>query len=171
MSTTQALLHLTFIAIMIFLLVGGSVAILVLWYVRGRDPMVGPVAAYLTEPPSDLSPGAAGTLIDENADHHDVLATLLGLGRFGTVEMRQISAKPGRTPVAGDYQITVLEPDRIRSPLDRVLINALFANEPKAGDRVRLGEVRDRFARAEPMVRDALYQELVDRGYFLKSPA
>jgi hypothetical protein len=171
MTTTQAVLHLTFITIMILLLVGGSVAILILWYVRGRDPVVGPVAAYLTEPPSDLSPGAAGTLIDENADHRDVLATLLGLGRYGTVEITHTAAETGKIASASDYQVTMLEPDRIRSPLDREVITALFDHDPKPGDTVRLGDVKDRFARAEPAVRDALYQELVDRGYFLKSPA
>jgi hypothetical protein len=85
MSTQQALLHLLFIVIMILLLVGGSVSILVLWWVHGRDPAIGPIAEYLSEPLDDLSPCAAGTLIDEHADHRDVLATLLGLGRRGAV--------------------------------------------------------------------------------------
>ncbi|MGB3307015.1 MAG: DUF2207 domain-containing protein [Thermomicrobiales bacterium] len=168
MSAHQALLHLLFLAIMVLLLVGGPVAILILWWVRGRDPAVGPVVAYLTEPPGDLSPGAAGTLIDEHADHHDVLATLLGLGRHGAVRITQVA---GRKPATKDYQIEVIDPACITSGLERAVVRALFAREPAKGDRVRLSGVRDRFRKAEPLVRDALYQELVERGYFLRSPA
>ena len=171
MSTQQALLHLLFIVIMILLLVGGSVSILVLWWVRGSDPAVGPIAEYLTEPPDDLSPGAAGTLVDEHADHHDVLATLLGLGRHGAVAIAQVEAKTGRKAASQDFRITVVEPDKIISPLERSLVRALFGGDPSPGDSVRLADVRDRFMKSEPIVRDALYQELVDHGFFQRSPA
>ena len=71
-DTATALLHLAFIVAMVALLVGGTVLILVLWYVRGRDPATDKIAEYITEPPDDLPPGAAGTLLDERADHEDV---------------------------------------------------------------------------------------------------
>lgn len=171
MSTQQAFLHLLFIVIMILLLVGGSVSILVLWWVRGRDPAIGPIAEYLSEPPDDLSPGAAGTLIDEHADHRDVLATLLGLGRHGAVTIAQIKAKSGRKGASEDFQITVVEPDKIVSPLERALVRTLFDGEPSPGESVRLSDVRERFMKSEPLVRDALYQELVDHGFFERSPA
>lgn len=171
MSTQQALLHLLFIVIMILLLVGGSVSILVLWWVRGRDPAVGPIAEYLTEPPDDLSPGAAGTLVDEHADHPDVLATLLGLGRHGAVTIAQVKARTGRKAASQDFRITVVEPDKIVSPLERSLVRALFGGDPSPGDSVRLADVRERFMKSEPAIRDALYQELVDHGSFERSPA
>ena len=169
MSTQQAVLHLLFISIMILLLVGGSVSILMLWWMRGRDPAIGPVADYLSEPPDDLSPGAAGTLIDEHADHRDVLATLLGMGRNGAVAIAQVGRQRIGAPKC--FQVTVVEPDKIVSPLERTLLQALFGNAPATGDQVQLHDARDRFTEAEPAVRDALYQELVDRGYFLRSPA
>lgn len=169
MSTQQAVLHLLFISIMILLLVGGSVSILMLWWVRGRDPAIGPVANYLSEPPDDLSPGSAGTLIDEHADHRDVLATLLGMGRNGAVTIAQVGHQRTGTPKY--FQVTVVEPDKIVSPLERTLLQVLFGNAPAAGDQVQLHDARNRFTEAEPAVRDALYQELVDRGYFLRSPA
>ena len=169
MSTQQAVLHLLFITIMILLLVGGSVSILVLWWVRGRDPAIGPIADYLSEPPDDLSPGAAGTLIDEHADHRDVLATLLGMGRHGAVTIAQVGTERKGTPKY--FQVTVVEPDNIVSPLERTLLHALFGDAPAAGAQVQLHDVHGRFTAAEPAVRDALYQELVDRGYFQRSPA
>ncbi len=89
-DTVTDLLHLAFIVGMAALLVGGIVALLVLWYVRGRDPAIDKVAEYITEPPDDLPPGAAGTLLDEHADHHDVVATLLGLARSTVSSRRQM---------------------------------------------------------------------------------
>ena len=43
---------------------------------RGRDPRPAAVPAELDQPPSDLPAGVAGTLIDQQADVQDVLATL-----------------------------------------------------------------------------------------------
>ncbi len=154
---------------MLLLLVGGSISILVLWWARGRDPAIGPIADFLSEPPDDLSPGAAGTLIDEQADHRDVLATLLGMGRNGAVTIAQLSSNGKEAPKY--FHVTVVEPDKIVSPLERTLLHALFGNAPAAGAHVQLHDVHGRFTAAEPAVRDALYNELVDRGYFQRSPA
>ncbi len=65
------------------LLVGGPLLLLLLWYVRGRDPEVVLPAQYLTEPPSNEPPGVAGTLVDEKADMQDIIATLVDLARRG----------------------------------------------------------------------------------------
>jgi len=172
MSTTTAILHLLFIGIMLLILVGGPVAILILWYTRGRDPQIGPVAEYLSEPPDDLSPGAAGTLVDEHADHHDVIATLLGLGRHGAVTIVQHAPdEPTRKLRPGDYEVIVVDPSHIESLLERKLLTALFGRQPDAGDRVTLGEVHGRFTTAEPTIREALYDELVAHRFFTVSPA
>ena len=40
-------------------LTAGGVGVYGLWYMRGRDPGIGEVASYLSEPPDDLPPGAA----------------------------------------------------------------------------------------------------------------
>ncbi|HYI25417.1 MAG TPA: DUF2207 domain-containing protein, partial [Thermomicrobiales bacterium] len=44
---------------------GGTVAVLGLWFTKGRDPGIGLVAEYTETPPDDLRPGAVGTLLDE----------------------------------------------------------------------------------------------------------
>jgi hypothetical protein len=173
MSSGTALLHLVFIAIMLFLLAGGTVGLLMLWYIRGRDPHVMKSAEYIEYPPDDLPPGAAGTLIDEHADHHDVVATLLGLGRHGAVTIQEIggTGPQGRHFVDHGYQITIADPAKVESKVERHLLNVLFDGEVAPGNSVMLSSVRSRFADAEPEIRDALYQEMVDRDYFTVSPA
>ena len=168
MNTAEAILHLVLIVAMLALLVGGLLAILMLWYLKGRDPHTGLMADILPAPPDDLSPGAAGTLLDEHADHRDVVATLLGLGRNGAVSISEAHEKGAR---ASDYVITLLHPTRITSRVERDLLPVLFGPDPQPLNEVRLSTVRPRFVDAEPRIRDALYAELVERGLFDRSPA
>lgn len=173
MSSGTALLHLIFLFAMIGLLVGGTVGLLMLWYTRGRDPHVGKMAEYIEQPPDDLPPGAAGTLVDEHADHNDVVATLLGLGRHGAVTIDEIGGEQQerRRSVAHDYQVTVVDPSRVESNVERLLLRVLFGGDPAPGTSTLLSDVKGRFDAAETDIRDALYEEMVSRGYFRVSPA
>lgn len=167
MNSTEAVVRLVLLGTMLLLLVGGAVAMLLLWYLRGRDPHTGLVADILSEPPDDLSPGAVGTLLDEHADHEDVVATLLGLGRNGAVVIEAASTP---NPRARDYRITLLHPERITRPLERDLLRVLFGPDPQPMMEVLLDQVRSRFVDAEPKIRDDLYEELVQRHYFAMNP-
>lgn len=167
MDTTEAIIRLTLIGVMILLLVGGLIFILVLWYLRGRDPHIGLVADILSEPPDDLPPGAVGTLLDEHADHEDIVATLLGLGRNGAVTIESV---PGRKRMSRDYLITLFHPRRITNRIEQDLLHVLFGANPQPMMEVHLNQVRQRFAQAQPKMRDDLYAELVQRGYFKRNP-
>ncbi|MDQ3657479.1 MAG: DUF2207 domain-containing protein [Chloroflexota bacterium] len=169
-DTVTDLLHLAFIVGMAALLVGGIVALLVLWYVRGRDPAIDKVAEYITEPPDDLPPGAAGTLLDEHADHHDVVATLLGLARHGAIQIHEIQPASGRRRAQVDYELEIVDPTATKSRLEQDLLKALFAGAPEAGKRALLRDVKGRFDDQERYIKADLYQELVDRKYFTRSP-
>jgi hypothetical protein len=63
------------------LLLGGPALVYLMWYKYGRDKPVQRVADYLPEPPDDLPPGLAGTLLDESADMQDIIATIVDLAR------------------------------------------------------------------------------------------
>ncbi len=169
-DTATALLHLAAIVGMGFLLVGGTVAIIVLWYMRGRDPVTHLHAEYITEPPDDLPPGAAGTLLDETVDHEDVVATLIGLARNGAIEIHEIPPDPEKKQRRSTYELIVIDPAQVESRLERDLLKVLFHSEPKPGDRELLHHVKARFDAHEPMIRHDLYRELVDRGYFTTAP-
>lgn len=171
MSTTDAWIRLIFLMAMVLFLVGGIVGVIVLWFVRGRDPATGLVAEIITEPPDDLPPGAAGALIDEHVDHHDVVATLLGLARHGAITIQE--QRPDNDRAAGarsDYLLTVVDPDGVTSRLERDLLRVLFNGKPVSFDSVLLSAVKRRFDAHEPEIRADLYQEIVDRKYFTRSP-
>ena len=62
-------------------------AMLLLWRRRGRDDPSAIHAKYVSEPPSDLSPGLVGALIDEKVDTKEVVATIVDLARRGYLEI------------------------------------------------------------------------------------
>jgi hypothetical protein len=169
-DTATQLLHLAFLVAMIALLVGGFVVVTVLWYVRGRDPHTGLVAEYIPEPPDDLPPGAAGTLLDERADHEDVVATMLGLARHGAIQIHEKVQAKGNVRGRSVYEIEVVDPARTGSKLEHDLLAALFNGVPQPGDTALLSDVKGRFDAWEPRIKHDLYQELVTRKYFKRSP-
>jgi hypothetical protein len=107
-----------------------------------------------------------GTLLDEHVDDHDVTATLLGLARDGAVEIAEQPGTGGRR----DFTLTLLYPERIESRLELDVLAVLFGAEAAPGAQVRLGQVRGRFEAHSERIRHDLYREMVERGYFVRSP-
>lgn len=148
-------------------LIGGPLSLLLLWYLRGRDPRVAMPASYLSEPPSDDPPGVAGTLVDEKADMQDIVATLVDLGRRGylTIEEERKSGFLGMTNFDFTFRRTDKPTDDLR-PYERTLLDKVFGRR----DHRRMSDLRDRFYTAIPKIQTQLYDELVRRGYFQASP-
>ncbi|MDP9363999.1 MAG: DUF2207 domain-containing protein, partial [Chloroflexota bacterium] len=165
------LLNLGSLLLGVGLLVGGGLGAFGLWYARGRDPHTGIVADFLPTPPDDLPPGAAGTLLDERADEHDVVATLVDLGHRGVLSMEETS-DPGVFGIGGghDFAITLRQGNPAVAPFEADLLHALFGQRLEEGATTKLSEVKGRFEAAKPAIREDLYAELVRRGYFPRSP-
>ncbi|MCD6289413.1 MAG: DUF2207 domain-containing protein, partial [Anaerolineae bacterium] len=90
----RPLINLLMIAIGLLLVVGGPAVLYLLWYTRGRDAPVKLPADYLIDPPSDIPPGVAGTLVDERADMEDIIATIVDLARRGVITIEEVH-EPG----------------------------------------------------------------------------
>ena len=165
------ILNLVFIGAGLLLTVGGGLGVYGLWYTRGRDPHTGLVADFLPQPPDDLPPGAAGTLLDERADDHDVIATLVDLGHRDVIKIDETQSE-GFFGIGGsrDFELTLRADDPATVPFERALLHALFGSRLEAGKTTKLSQVKERVAMAQASIKEDLYAELVRRGYFLKSP-
>jgi uncharacterized protein (TIGR04222 family) len=116
-------------------------------------------------PPEDLRPGQIGTLIDEEANTLDVTATIVDLAVRGYLVIEEI-------PKEGWFG----KPDwrLIRQPKDaadllqyeRYLLDGLFED----GDEVQLSGLKKRFAERLQKVKRAMYNDVVRRKWFLRSP-
>ncbi|MGD8967718.1 MAG: DUF2207 domain-containing protein, partial [Anaerolineae bacterium] len=128
-------------------LVGGPLLLLLLWYLRGRDPEVALPAEYLPQPPSDDPPGLAGTLVDEKADMQDIIGTLVDLARRGylTIEEKE---EHGFFSTS-NYDFTFHRTgENVNSllPYERKLLSAVF----KGRDSRRMSDLRNKFYTSIP---------------------
>ncbi|MFN8511468.1 MAG: DUF2207 domain-containing protein [Chloroflexia bacterium] len=155
-SAAQALINLIMGEAGIVILIAGSVGLYLLWYLRGRDRPVGLIAEYLREPPSDLHPGVVGTLVDEHANYHDIVATLVNLGQRGVLRIRPIADPQGHIR---DYLIESTNHNLQLSNVEKLLVNLLFRRKKKRRDTIPLSALRAEFDREVPKFKLALYEE------------
>jgi hypothetical protein len=154
----------------ILILITGLVGVLLLWYVRGRDPNIGLVAEYLTEPPSNIPPGVAGTLVDEKADIQDVIASLVDLARRGYLEMVESKASRGLFGLGGgksefDFRRTEKSWEGLL-PFERKILSKVFGSRSERS----LTDLRNNFYTAIPKIKKGLYKETVKRKFFRTDP-
>jgi uncharacterized protein (TIGR04222 family) len=154
------------------LLIGGVIGSFMVWFTRGRDPHVGEVASYMAEPPDDLSPGAAGTLVDERVEVRDVLATVLDLARRGAIAINESGAEGGLFGLGASYthEIELKDPAKATRSFERRLLDVMFGPGAEPGEKVTMGEFRQSYTASADAIAEGFYDELVEHGYFPESP-
>lgn len=148
-------------------LIGGPLLVYLLWYTRGRDPKVGPIPEYITEPPDDTPPGVLGTLIDERADMRDVIATIVDLGRRGHLSIEEEESKGIFGLSSHDF--TFRKDDEAKTELNRVerqVISGIFGR----GREKKLSDMKNKFYTHLPKIQQRLYEQMVSRGFFKVNP-
>jgi Predicted membrane protein (DUF2207) C-terminal domain/Predicted membrane protein (DUF2207) N-terminal domain len=167
----QAVIRLIMLGIGLALVAGGGTSLYGVWYMRGRDPHAGLVAEFLPQPPDDLPPGVVGALVDEHADEADVVATLIDLARRGVLKMTDVGTfGPMKRATGHDYIFEVITTDDSLAAFERPLMRAMFGSSPKVGNKARLSDVQLKIHGVYPEVKQGLYDELVRRGLFPRSP-
>lgn len=162
---TKPLVDLGVIALSLLLGLGGLLGIYALWYTRGRDPQIGPVPTYLTEPPTDLRPAVVGTLLDEKADMRDVIAILIDLARRGYVVMEETQTE-GLFGLGRKSNFVFKRTDKPMDDLatyEKRLMSSLFAT----GMERTLESLRNSFYVVVPLLQNDLYTALVEESCLL----
>lgn len=116
-------------------------------------------------PPEDMRPGQVGTLVDEEANTLDVSATIVDLAVrkylvIEEIEKKWFLGKP-------DWKLTRLpaQTDGLL-PYERLLLDGLFED----GAEVEMSDLRKKFATRLQKVKDALYEDVVAKRWFLRRP-
>ncbi|HEX2076995.1 MAG TPA: DUF2207 domain-containing protein [Longimicrobium sp.] len=183
------------------------------WRRKGRDPRAQSIMVCY-EPPDGMTPAEVGTLIDHEAEMHDITATLVDLAVRGYVGIEERESKhllglitsreyvfhlrkprdewgglaeherrfldalfrsaAGSGAAWEEIRATFAEAARVREAggdFDREAFSQRLA---RAGTRetetVRLSELTNRFYKSLPGIRDAIYESLVRRGYYVHRP-
>jgi hypothetical protein len=141
-----------------------------IWRRRGKDPRRLPVTVRY-EPPPGLTPGEAGTLIDNAADQRDITATLVDLGvrgylRFEERDDRKLFGLIGKR----EYLLHRLQPPSdaaALAPHERQVFDGVFSG--RSGS-VELSDLQDEFYTELPKIRTSLFDRLLGRGFYHARP-
>jgi uncharacterized membrane protein YgcG len=143
-----------------------------LWWTRGRDPRLRPIAAQY-EPPDQLSPGEAGTLVDNSADMRDITSSIVDLAVRGymVIEEHQKDSMLGLVHNK-DYNF-ILKKDRSEwsklKPHEQVLLNGFFS-AGTVGETVGMSSLENQFYKNLPDIRSRIFESLVTHGYYRRRP-
>jgi uncharacterized membrane protein YgcG len=147
-------------------------AMLRLWWTKGRDPRLRPIAAQY-EPPDKLTPGEVGTLIDNSVDMRDITASIVDLAVRGymVIEEQRKDHLLGLTH-STDYIFHLKKSRAEWSTLkshEQQLLDGIFTTG-NAGDIVSLSDLQNRFYANIPGIKNAIFGALVGNGYYARRP-
>ena len=155
---TKDTVSLLLIVVSLCLVVVFPLGLLALWYSRGRDPEPDPTPDLIPQPPDNLPPALVGTLLDEKADLHDILSTLIDLARRGYVRIEEVKS---------DFRFEKLEADTSGlAKHEALLLKHVFGKRSEK----KLSSMNNSFYRYLPALRKSLYEGLVEEGLIDKSP-
>jgi uncharacterized membrane protein len=141
-----------------------------LWRARGRDPELSPIATQY-EPPAQMTPAELGTLIDGKPDMRDITATIVDLAVRGYLHITETKDERFFGLFSDkDYTFTLSKDRSEWAALkrhERDLLTAMFAG---SGSSVTLSDLKNKFYKNLPGLRDELYGRLVRDGYYTGRP-
>jgi len=154
-----------------FFPIGVFSAMFWLWWTRGRDPEREAVTVQY-EPPDKLTPAECGTLVDNEADMRDIMATLVNLAVKGylTIEQKENSgllAFVHHKEYIFHLKKPVAEWAGAR-PHEQQMLVALF--DAGMTTDVKLSDLQNHFYTHLPAIRSAIFDALVGDGYYLHRP-
>ena len=142
----------------------GPALLYLLWYRLGRDKPVEIVADYLPEPPDNLPPGVVGTLLDEKADMQDIIATLVDLAQRKAISITE--EKTGKFLTSRDFIYRRENRNVPLSSFETLLLDNIFGRK----DEIKLSDLKDKFHKKLPKLKQTLYEEVTEQGFFVRNP-
>ncbi len=138
------------------------------WRRSGADPRQRPIAVQY-EPPADMTPAEAGTLMDNSADMRDITATLVDLAVRGylRIEEHQNPKLFGLFGGGTSYSLHRLKTIDGLTPHEVAVFDGIFSEH---GDHVELDELKDEFYKELDPIRNAIFDRLKGSGFYKNRP-
>jgi hypothetical protein len=139
------------------------------WRARGRDPQVASISPQY-EPPVGMTPAELGTLVDGKPDMRDITASIVDLAVRGYLHIEE--AETDRFLglwSSKDYTFRLTKPRDAWSalkPHERDLLGAMFGGN----DFVSLSDLKNKFYKDLPRLKNRLYDHLVEAGFYASRP-
>ena len=140
-----------------------------LWYSVGRDPDPGVSVAPQYEPPKDICPAEAGTLLDDTIHPRDITSTIVDLAVRGYIKIEE-KVDTFLVFHHKDYLFHLLKPREQwgpdLTPHERVMLENIFVD----GAETRLSSLKNRFYTVIPVVRQDIMLALKNKGIYTLDP-
>jgi len=145
-----------------------------LWASKGRDPAKLAISPQY-EPPDDMTPAEAGTLLDNRPDMRDLTAALVDLAVRGFLRIEEIepSGLLGRFVGKTDYRLVPVKPREEWTGLrghEVALLTGVFGGGSGTPAPVEMSELAHEFYKNLGSIRSGIFRELVKRGYYTQRP-
>src|SRR5947207_7769620 len=143
-----------------------------LWWTKGRDPRLHPIAAQY-EPPDKLTPSEVGTLVDDSADMRDITAAIVDLAVRGYFVIQEHT----QDHMMGlwkdkDYSF-ILKKDRVQwsalKPHEQALLDGIFETG-SLDESVSMSSLHNEFYKSLPIIKNNIFASLVSAGYYSRRP-
>lgn len=143
-----------------------------LWYARGRDPRLRPIAAQY-EPPDQLTPGEVGTLIDNSVDMRDITASIVDLAVRGYLVIEEQTKDHLLGLTHSREYVFHLKKSRSEwgalKPHEQDLLEGIFSGG-QAGETVSLADLHNRFYQNIPSIKNDIFGSLLQKSYYTHRP-
>lgn len=150
----------TYLPIIIFAFF--TILVFLLWFFKGKDPVGrGTIMPFYTSP-RNLSPGEVGVLIDEKADLRDITASIINLAVKGYLKIKKTEK--------GEFSFLKVKAVRSENDLFEFEKKIYYAIFQGSAQEVLLDDLRNKFYKTLPDIKDSLYQKVVEKGFFEKNP-
>jgi uncharacterized membrane protein len=139
-----------------------------IWRSRGKDPEGRGVIAVRYEPPENLTPAEAGTLIDERADILDVSSTVIDLAVRGYIKIEEVKSTKFYFFTDRDYKLVKIKDseDADLKAHESKVLSGIF----EGSGETMVSSLKNKFYKELPGIKKALYKELIDKRYFPANP-
>lgn len=136
------------------------------WRRHGKDEKGRGIVIPEYDPPVDMRPAEAGTIIDTKADDRDIAATFVDLAVRGYLQIIETEEKTFGLFTSKSYTLKKQKgPDGLK-PFEREIFDEAFAS----GEEKILKSVDSGMAGALSSAKDMVYASLSANGYFKKNP-
>jgi uncharacterized membrane protein len=143
-----------------------AVFLFFIWRKTGRDPKGRGTIIAEFDPPDGTEPAVVGTLVDERVDLKDITATIIDLAVRGYVLIEEL---PKKTFQQQDYKLVLkksFQGDVSLKEFEKKLLEGIFGSSTEK----KMSEMKNKFYSRIPEIQKALYESVVQHGYFAESP-
>ncbi len=143
------------------------VAMLYVYFKKGRDPAKYSTIVPQYEAPKDVTPTEAGTIIDSTASNQDISSEIINLAVQGYITITRLESKILGLFNQTDYQLDKLKDSKtLPNEFERIMMDGIFAG----GDSIKLSSLKNTFYTVLSDIKSRVYRSVVDKGFFAQNP-